>query len=220
MEIILKQDVQNLGYADEIVKVKNGYARNYLIPQGYAILATEPAKKMLAETLKQRAFKAEKIRKEAEFMAGKIEGLSVKIFTKASEKGTIFGSVNNIAVANALKEQHGIEIDRKKIIIKELPFGSTTESLTNSIEKAVKAGKVKIASIQDFTSSEVNIELKLPRGVYTKDVVDSLYAFTECEQTIYCNLLVIKDNMPVQMTVTEAETAAETVITLAVILLV
>ncbi|MCQ2271574.1 MAG: 50S ribosomal protein L9 [Bacteroidales bacterium] len=119
MEIILKQDVQNLGYADEIVKVKNGYARNYLIPQGYAILATEPAKKMLAETLKQRAFKAEKIRKEAEFMAGKIEGLSVKIFTKASEKGTIFGSVNNIAVANALKEQHGIEIDRKKIIIKE-----------------------------------------------------------------------------------------------------
>ncbi|MCQ2265600.1 MAG: 50S ribosomal protein L9 [Bacteroidales bacterium] len=119
MEIILKQDVQNLGYADEIVKVKNGYARNYLIPQGLAIIATEPNKKMLAETLKQRAFKAEKIRKEAEFLAGKIEGLEVKIFTKASEKGTIFGSVNNIAIANALKEQHGIEIDRKKIVVKE-----------------------------------------------------------------------------------------------------
>ena len=104
MEIILKQDVQNLGYADEIVKVKDGYARNYLIPQGMAILATEANKKMLAETLKQRAFKAEKIRKEAEFLAGKIDGLSVKIYTKASEKGTI---------------QHGIEIDRKKIIIKE-----------------------------------------------------------------------------------------------------
>ena len=71
MEVILKQDVQNLGYADEIVKVKDGYARNYLIPQGYAVLATEPNRKMLAETLKQRAFKAEKIRKEAEFMAGK-----------------------------------------------------------------------------------------------------------------------------------------------------
>ena len=119
MEIILKQDVQNLGYADEIVKVKDGYARNYLIPQGMAVLATEPNKKMLAETLKQRAFKAEKIRKEAEFLAGKIDGLTVKIYTKASEQGTIFGSVNNIAVANALKEQHNIEIDRKKIIIKE-----------------------------------------------------------------------------------------------------
>ncbi len=119
MEIILKQDVQNLGYADEIVKVKDGYARNYLIPQGLAILATEPNKKMLAETLKQRAFKAEKIRKEAEFLAGKIDGLNVKIYTKASEKGTIFGSVTNIAVAQALKEQHDIDIDRKKIIIKE-----------------------------------------------------------------------------------------------------
>ncbi|MEG1555220.1 MAG: 50S ribosomal protein L9 [Bacteroidales bacterium] len=119
MEIILKQDVQHVGYADDLVKVKDGYARNYLIPQGLAVLATGSNKKMLAETLKQRAFKAEKIRKEAEFLAGKIEGLTLKIFTRASEKGTIFGSVNSIAVANALKEQHDIEIDRKKIIIKE-----------------------------------------------------------------------------------------------------
>lgn len=119
MEIILKQDVQNLGYADDLVKVKDGYARNYLIPQGLAKLATPAEKKMLAETLKQRAFKAEKIRKEAEFLAGKIEGLEVVIKTKASEKGTIFGSVNNIAVANALKEQHEIEIDRRKIVMNE-----------------------------------------------------------------------------------------------------
>jgi large subunit ribosomal protein L9 len=118
MEIILKQDVQHLGYADDLVKVKDGYARNYLLPKGLAILATEANKKMLAETLKQRAFKAEKIRKEAEFMAGKIDGLTVKILTKASEKGTIFGSVNTIAVANALKEQHSIDIDRKKIYLK------------------------------------------------------------------------------------------------------
>ncbi len=117
MEIILKQDVQKLGYADDIVKVKDGYARNYLIPQGLAIQATEPNRKMLAETLKQRAFKLEKIRKEAEFLAGKIEGLTIKIGTKASEKGTIFGSVTNIAVAQALKEQHDIEVDRKKIIL-------------------------------------------------------------------------------------------------------
>ncbi|MCF0242793.1 MAG: DNA topoisomerase IV subunit A [Treponema sp.] len=93
--------------------------------------------------------------------------------------------------------------DEKRIIITELPYGSTSESLTNSIEKAAKNGKVKIASIDDFTSESANIEIKLPRGVYAKDVVDSLYAFTECEQTIYCNLLVIKDNMPVRMTCTE-----------------
>lgn len=119
MEIILKQDVQNLGYADELVKVKDGYARNYLIPNGLAEMATPAKKKMLAETLKQRAFKAEKIRKEAEALAAKIEGLEVVIKTKASEKGTIFGSVNTIAVANALKEQHDVEIDRRKIILHE-----------------------------------------------------------------------------------------------------
>ncbi|MBR5401083.1 MAG: DNA topoisomerase IV subunit A [Treponema sp.] len=93
--------------------------------------------------------------------------------------------------------------DDKKIVITELPYGSTTESLCNSIEKAVKNGKIKAASIQDYTSDKVNIEIKLQRGVYTKDVVDALYAFTDCEQTIYCNLLVIKDNMPVQMTCTQ-----------------
>lgn len=93
--------------------------------------------------------------------------------------------------------------DDKKITITELPYGSTSESLIDSIEKAAKSGKVKIASINDYTAESVNIEIKLPRGVYSKDVVDSLYAFTDCEKTIYCNLLVIKDNMPVQMTCTQ-----------------
>ncbi len=93
--------------------------------------------------------------------------------------------------------------DDKKIVITELPYGSTTESLCDSIEKAVKNGKIKATSIQDYTSDKVNIEIRLQRGVYTKDVVDALYAFTDCEQTIYCNLLVIKDNMPVQMTCTQ-----------------
>ncbi len=119
MEIILKKDIANLGYADDLVKVKDGYARNYLIPQGLAELATPAKKKMLAETVKQRAFKAEKIRKEAEFLAGKIEGLEVNIPAKASENGTLFGSVNNIMVAEALKAQHDIEIDRHKIAISE-----------------------------------------------------------------------------------------------------
>ena len=139
MEVILKHDVEKLGYADEIVKVKDGYARNYLLPQGLAILATIPNKKMLAETIRQRAYKAEKILKEAEFLAGKIEGLVVKIAQKASEKGTIFGSVNTIAVAQALKEQHDIEVERKKIIlpaehIKEL--GNYTAQI--NIHKDVK----------------------------------------------------------------------------------
>ena len=93
--------------------------------------------------------------------------------------------------------------DPKKIVITELPYGSTTETLIESIEKAAKNGKVKIASINNYTSQSANIEITLPRGVYTKDVVDSLYAFTDCEKTVYCNLLVIRDNMPVQMTVTE-----------------
>ena len=119
MEIILKQDVNNLGYADDLVKVKDGYARNYLIPRGLAVLATPAQKKQLAETIKQRSFKAEKLRKEAEFLAGKIEGLEVNIPVKASEKGTIFGSVNNIMVAEALKEQHDIDIDRRKIVLNE-----------------------------------------------------------------------------------------------------
>ena len=93
--------------------------------------------------------------------------------------------------------------DEKRIVITELPYGTTTRSLMESIEKAARSNKVKIASINDFTSDKVNIEIKLARGVYSKDVVDALYAFTDCEQAIYCNLLVIKDNMPVQMTCTQ-----------------
>jgi len=93
--------------------------------------------------------------------------------------------------------------DDKRIVIRELPFGSTTESLIASIESASKSGKVKISEINDYTAEQVEIELKLPRGVYAPDVVDALYAFTDCEQSISCNLLVIQDNLPVQTTVTE-----------------
>ncbi|MCM1322062.1 MAG: DNA topoisomerase IV subunit A [Bacteroides sp.] len=93
--------------------------------------------------------------------------------------------------------------DPKRIIITELPFGSTTETLIASIESAAKAGRVKIASISDYTTDKVEIEIKLQRGVYTQDVVDALYAFTDCEQSISCNLLVIKDNMPQVMTATD-----------------
>jgi len=93
--------------------------------------------------------------------------------------------------------------DSKKIVIKEIPFGTTTESIINSIENAARKGKIKIGSINDFTTDKVEIEIKLPRNVHTNDVVDSLYAFTDCENSISINLLVIKDNMPTIMTVSE-----------------
>lgn len=93
--------------------------------------------------------------------------------------------------------------DEKRIVIRELPFGSTTESLIASVENAARSGKVKISEINDFTTDKVEIEIKLQRGVYSNDVIDALYAFTDCEQSISCNLLVIRDNYPVIMTVTE-----------------
>ena len=93
--------------------------------------------------------------------------------------------------------------DPKRIVIRKVPFGTTTESLINSIETAARSGKVKIAGISDFTAEKVEIEIRLQRNVYTNEVIDSLYAFTQCEQSISVNLLVIRDNHPVQMTVTE-----------------
>lgn len=116
MEIILKEDVFNLGNKDDIVKVKNGYANNYLIPKGLAILATASAKKMHAENMRQRAHKEAKFREEATALAAKLNELTVKVLAKASSKGKIFGSVNNIQIAEALATL-GFEIDRKNITI-------------------------------------------------------------------------------------------------------
>ncbi|HPF64913.1 50S ribosomal protein L9 [Lentimicrobium sp.] len=115
MEVILKKDIPNLGYATDIVKVRDGYGRNYLIPQGFAMLATEANKKMNAETLKQKAFKEEKVRKEAEAMVKLLENVKVKIGAKVASTGKIFGSVNALQIAEALKEQFNYDIDRKKI---------------------------------------------------------------------------------------------------------
>ena len=118
MEVILKEDVAKLGHKDDIVTVKNGYGRNYLIPQGIAALATASAKKVLAENLKQRAHKLEKIKQDAVELAAKMDGLSLTIGAKASSTGKIFGSVNTIQIAEALGKQ-GFDIDRKIILIKE-----------------------------------------------------------------------------------------------------
>mgnify|MGYP000191611438 CR=1 FL=1 len=114
MELILKQDVENVGFKDDVVTVKNGYGRNFLIPQGYAVLATSSAKKVLAETLKQRAFKEAKVIEDATKLAETIKGLEIKIASKVGTGDKLFGSVNNADVAAAI-EKAGTEIDRKYI---------------------------------------------------------------------------------------------------------
>jgi large subunit ribosomal protein L9 len=114
MEIILLQDVHKLGQKDDLVHVKNGYGRNYLIPRGLAVSATPSEKKMHSENLKQRAHKEEKIKAEAQELAAKMAGLKVVVGAKTSSSGKIFGSVNTIQIAEALKEK-GFDIDRKSI---------------------------------------------------------------------------------------------------------
>ncbi|HUH19151.1 50S ribosomal protein L9 [Albibacterium sp.] len=120
MEIILKQDIKKLGEKDDIVSVKPGYGRNYLIPQGFAALATSSAKKVLAENIKQAQFKQDKIKQDAEALAGKLESVKLTIGAKAGESGKIFGSVNTIQIADALKKQ-GFEVDRRRITFEEEP---------------------------------------------------------------------------------------------------
>ena len=119
MDIILKQDVTNLGYKNDIVTVKPGYGRNFLIPKGMAILATERNRKILAEEMRQQAHKEEKIKNEALEKAHALEGLKLQIPAKAGTSGKIFGSVNSIMIANAIKEATNIEVDRKQIVLNE-----------------------------------------------------------------------------------------------------
>ena len=118
MQVILKEDVINLGYKDDIVTVKDGYGRNFLIPTGKAVIASESAKKVLAENLKQRAHKLAKIKEDAQALAAKLEGVSLTIATKVSSTGTIFGSVSNIQIAEEL-EKLGHKVDRKIIVVKD-----------------------------------------------------------------------------------------------------
>ncbi len=146
MEVILKQDVQDLGYKDDIVQVKDGYGRNYLIPKGLAILATEANRKMVAENKKQKSYKEEKIRSEATTIAKTLETITLKIGAKAGTSGKIFGSVNAIQIANALKEQFNFEFDRKQIEV-------DGESI-----KELGSYKAKV-KIHKEISAEVNFEV-------------------------------------------------------------
>lgn len=116
MQVILKNDVKHLGYKDDVVKVRPGYARNFLLPKGLAIAATDSSKKMLSETLKQRAFKEEKIKAEAQKIADALKNVVVKVATKVGESGKIFGSITSIQIADAIKKA-GYDVDRKNITI-------------------------------------------------------------------------------------------------------
>ena len=119
MEVILTQDVNNVGYKNDLVIIKDGFGRNYLIPKGLATIATDSKKKALAELKKQQAYKEDKIVKEAESIAAILKDLELSIGVKAGTSGKIFGSVNSIMVANAIKEAKDLDIDRKKIYFDE-----------------------------------------------------------------------------------------------------
>jgi large subunit ribosomal protein L9 len=143
MKIILKSDVLNLGFANDVITVKDGYARNYLIPQGIAVLATDQNMKILTENLKQKAHKEEKIRTIAQNTADSLENIVVKIGAKVGASGKLFGSVNAVQIAEALKEQHNIEVDRKKIAfngehIKEVGEYTAVINLHRDVKGTIK----------------------------------------------------------------------------------
>ena len=139
MELILKENVVGLGYKDDTVTVKNGYGRNYLIPTGKAVIASESAKKVLAENLKQRAHKLAKIKADAEALAEKLSALEpLKITTKVSATGAIYGSVNSLHIAEELAKL-GFEIDRKTIVVKDVKeVGSYTATVKLHKEVSVE----------------------------------------------------------------------------------
>ena len=139
MKVILKEDIKHVGLKDDVVEVKNGYGRNFLIPQGKAKLATDGALKMLAEDVRQREFKMDKLKKDAEALAEKINGTTVSIKTRAGASGRIFGSITTLQIANALKEK-GFDVDRRKIVtddIKELGTFPATVNLFKDISATV-----------------------------------------------------------------------------------
>jgi large subunit ribosomal protein L9 len=137
MEVILKQDIQGLGYKNDIVKVKPGYGRNFLIPNGSAIIANESNKRMTNENIRQAAHKASKIKQDAEAISAKIGELTLEIRTKAGETGKIFGAVTALQIADALKAK-GFDIDRKKVVLKESPKELGTYKVTLDLHKEVK----------------------------------------------------------------------------------
>ncbi|MDJ1467889.1 50S ribosomal protein L9 [Cytophagaceae bacterium DM2B3-1] len=147
MEIILKEDIAGLGYKNDLVQVRPGYARNFLIPKGYAIVATESAKKIQAENVKQVAHKAEKLRKDAEELAANIGDITLEIAAKVGESGKIFGKVTTTQISDALRSK-GFEVDRKKISLDSEVKSVGNYTATLDLHKEVKH-KIKFNVIGD-----------------------------------------------------------------------
>ena len=146
MEVILKQDVDGLGYKNDTVKVRAGYGNNFLIPNGLALIANDSNKRLTAENIRQAAHKAEKLKQDATALAGKIGELTIEIGTKAGESGKIFGAVTALQIADALKAK-GFDIDRKKVHLKEVPKQIGTYSANLDLHKEVKHEiKVKVVA--------------------------------------------------------------------------
>lgn len=137
MEVILKQDVTGLGYKNDIVKVKAGYGRNYLIPNGVALIANDGNKRMIAENVRQMAHKAEKIKSESESLAQRIGDTVIELKTKAGETGKIFGAITSLQVSEALKAK-GFDVERRKISFKEQPKELGTYTALLDLHKEVK----------------------------------------------------------------------------------
>ncbi|MFM8242903.1 MAG: 50S ribosomal protein L9 [Crocinitomicaceae bacterium] len=145
MEVILKKNVDKLGYANDVVTVKPGYGRNFLIPQGYAVLATPSAKKAHEEVMRQKSHKEAKLVAEAQEIATKLASVSISVATKAGENGKIFGSVNTVQLADALRKE-GFDIDRKSLKIKEEPIKEvgTFEAEANLFKGVKQAFKFEV----------------------------------------------------------------------------
>lgn len=152
MQVILKEDVLNLGYKDDVVTVKDGYGRNYLIPQGKAVIASPSALKQLAENNKQRAHKLEKLKQDAQALADKLAGVALTITTKTSSTGKIYGSVTNIQIAEALANA-GYEIDRKIIVVKDAIKEVGSYKATIKLHKEVSVD-VAFAVVSEDASAE------------------------------------------------------------------
>ena len=147
MEVILKKNVDKLGYTNEVVTVKPGYGRNFLIPQGYAVLATASAKKAHEEIMRQKSHKESKMLAEAQAIAAKLADVTLSIATKAGENGKIFGSINTVQIAEALREV-GFDIDRKSLKIKEEPIRElgTFEAEANLYKGVKQTFKIEVVS--------------------------------------------------------------------------
>lgn len=147
MEVILKQDIAGLGYKNDIVKVRAGYGRNYLIPNGFALIATESNKKLVNENIRQAAHKAAKVKQDAEALAAKIGDLTVEIKTKAGESGKIFGAVTALQISEALKVK-GFDVERKKVVLKESPKQLGTYNVVLDLHKEVKH-EIKVQVVEE-----------------------------------------------------------------------